>query len=137
MKPSEIENFILKWVETLNVETFIYDVDLVLATVEKLENNYGITCIKHIAGEDAYSTWVNLNDGNGEYNLSIPFNEFLSREAKQLTKYELPSGKLRIDHPNTKTGSKDMSDTVANCIWWLANNDTHIVRAPVVRSIIR
>lgn len=131
VKPSEIEEFILQWVSELNVETFIYDVDLILATVEKLERDYGINCIKHIAGEEAYSIWVNLNAGLGEYELSIPYNEHLRRECKQLTKYELPSGKLRIDHPKTKMGSKDTADCVSNIIWYLSSNDTANVRLPV------
>ena len=131
VKPSEVEEFILQWVSELNVETFIYDVDLILSTVEKLERDYGINCIKHIAGEDSYSLWVNLNAGLGDYNLIVPYNEHLYRECKHLTKSELPSGKIRIDHPKTKTGSKDVSDTVSNCIWYLGSNDMANVRLPV------
>jgi hypothetical protein len=132
IKPSDIENYILEWITPLNVETFIFDIDAVLPTVEKLERDYGINCIKHIAGEETYGMWVNLNDGLGDFKLSVPHNEYLRRECKQLTKRELPSGKIRIDHPNTKTGSKDMSDCVSHVIWYLASQDNQHMYNPVI-----
>ena len=76
--------------------------------------------------------WVNLNDGLGDFKLSVPHNEYLRRECKQLTKRELPSGKIRIDHPNTKTGSKDMSDCVSHVIWYLASQDNQHMYNPVI-----
>jgi intein/homing endonuclease len=131
LKPSEIEDYILRWVPELNVSTFIYDVDLILPTVEKLENN-GVRCIKHTANIDTYTNWVTFNDNRGNYKLSVPYNEHLKRECQQLTKEELPSGKLRVDHPQTKTGSKDIADCVANVIWHLSTQESGIIRLPVV-----
>lgn len=138
VKPSEVEDFILEWIPKISVETFIYDVDLVLSTVEKLERDYGVTCIKHLANEETYSKWVNLNDGLGDYNLSIPYNEHLRRECKHLTKFELPSGKLRIDHPKSKDASKDLADAVSNVVWWLSLENTQRHNKPIAPvSILR
>ena len=114
-----MENFIFKWFSEVSIEAFIYDTDLILSTVEKLETQYGLPCIKQIAGEEAYGKWVSMNDGGGELGLDITYNEFLRREANQLIKIQLPS-KVRIDHP--ANGSKDSSDAVAQCIWYLSNN---------------
>jgi len=130
INPSDIENYIFEWIPKLNVDTFLYDTDLILPTVEKLENEWGINCVKHIAGEDAYSTWVNLNDDVGEYTLDIVYDEYLEREANQLIKKELPSGKIKYDH--VYNSSKDVADCCANLIWYLANNKTSIITNPVI-----
>lgn len=130
IKPSDIEKFVLSWVEPLNIETFIYDVDLILGLVEILERDYGITCIKHRADEEAYGRWVSANDGLSDFNLHLVYNESLQREAKQLMKSKTQGrGQLKIDHPFM--GAKDCSDTVANCIWYLANRDSTITWKPV------
>lgn len=135
VKPSEVEEFILKWISELNVYTFIYDVDLILSTVEKLEHEYGIECIKHIANAESYGMWASLNSGIGEYKLSIPYDEYLKRECQQLTKAELPSGKVRIDHPNTKSGSKDLADCVSHVIWYLSTQESGAIWKPVAPTL--
>lgn len=130
VRPSDIENFIFDWIGPLNVETFVFDVDLILSTVEKLEDN-GINCIKHLADSEAYSKWVNLNSGIGELGLTVTYDEHLKRECDQLYKKALPSGKMRVDHPENNNGSKDIADCVANCIWYLSNNETGNTWRPV------
>lgn len=134
IKPSDIEKFVMYWMDNLNITTFIYDVDLVLSLVEKLEER-GVTCIKHQADNEAYGRWVDANSNTTPYNVHITYNEFAHHEARQLMKVKTPTGKIRIDHPYS--GSKDTVDTIANCIWHLASYEGGMIRTPVVRSIIR
>lgn len=128
IRPSDIENFVFEWIPRLNVDTFIYDVDLVLGIVEKLDD-IGFTTVKHHADGEAYSRWLNLNDYVGEIDLDIVYNENLHHEAKQLSKEQLPSGKVRIDHPYS--GSKDLADVVSNSIWYLCDYESDLVFKPV------
>ncbi len=130
IKPSDIENSMNDIFDTFNVTTMLYDIDTILFMVEKAENR-GIQTIKHIAGGEAYGLWWNLNEGKDpNFNLNIVYNEYLRREAEQLQKQKTAqTGKLRIDHPYK--GSKDMSDTVANLIWYLYYNEMANVRLPV------
>ena len=99
IKPSDMEREIEKWVNKLNVTTLLYDCDLVLNIIEKAQDQWGINTVKNIVGEKEYGIWLNLNDNVGELDLDIVYNEFAAREVEQLVKIQLPSGKIRVDHP--------------------------------------
>lgn len=131
IKPSDIENAMVDIFEQFNCTHMIYDIDSILFMVEKAEER-GIQTIKHIAGGDSYGLWWNLNEGKDQnYQLSVVYDEHLKREAEQLVKGKTANtGKLTIDHPYR--GSKDQSDTVANLIWFLYNNETGNVCNPVI-----
>jgi len=122
IKPSDMENEIERWVERLNVTTLLFDADIILNIVEKAQDQWGITTIKNIVGEKEYGMWLSLNDGIGEYNLDITYDEYAKREAEQLVKSQLPSGKIRVDHPFS--GSKDVADSICQTIYFLSQNNT-------------
>lgn len=129
IKPSDMENEISSWVERLNVTTLCYDCDLVLNIVEKAEDEWGITTVKNVVGEKEYGMWLSLNDGIGEFDLDITYNEYAKREVDQLVKLQLPSGKIRVDHPYG--GSKDTCDSICQTIYYLSQNNIGKVWSPI------
>jgi len=129
IKPSDIRNYILEWINKLHVQAFIFDTDMYLETLEEVKN-HGIELVKHVAGIDAYSQWLELNDGIGPYQLDVVHDELLLREARQLVKKQTATGKIKPDHP--WNGSKDVSDCVANCIWYLTSHETGATYKPVI-----
>jgi len=125
--PSDIEKGIEEWVRKLNVTALIYDVDTMMNIIERADREWGVETIKHIANSEVYGVWMNLNDNVGEFDLDVVYNEHLKRETDQLVKLQKANG-LKIDH--TAYSSKDLADTVAHCIWYLANNEGGTVYTP-------
>jgi hypothetical protein len=72
----------------------------------------GIQVVKHIVYKEDYDRVKGmLKDGS----LTVVYNEILERELLSL---KVVNDK-KVDHP--LQGSKDMADTVANCVWCLTN----------------
>lgn len=125
--PSDIEAGIEKAIHDLNVTTLIYDTDTMMQVIEKCDNQWGVETLKHIADSEVYGTWMSLNDDVGEFNLDVVYNEHLKREAEQLIKVQKARG-IKVDH--TAYSSKDLADTTAHCIWYLANNEGGSIYTP-------
>ena len=130
IKPSDMEKEIERWVDRLNVTTLLFDADIILNIIEKAQDQWGIETIKNVVGEKEYGAWLSMNDGIGEYTLDITYDEHAKREAEQLIKSQLPSGKIRVDHPFS--GSKDVADAICQTIYYLSQNNTGMVVSPVI-----
>ena len=105
-------NFNVRWLVT---DTWMYP-NLTQKAAKK-----GIQVIKHIVYKEDYDRVKGmLKDGS----LTIVHNDILKREFLGL---KVINDK-KVDHPIQ--GSKDMADTVANCVWCLTSADAQEVRKP-------
>ena len=130
IKPSDMEHEIESWVERLNVTTLLFDADIILNIIEKAQDQWGIETVKNVVGEKEYGAWLSMNDGIGEYTLDVTYDEHAKREVEQLVKSQLPSGKIRVDHPFS--GSKDVADAICQTIYFLSQNNMGRVVSPVI-----
>ncbi len=128
IKPSDIRNFIIPAMECLNVNTLVYDVDLMPELVEHVSDNLGKTTIKHIVTKEDYDRWRELQEEGSPTKLRVVYDEFLEKECNQLIVQTTQTGKRKTTH--TKYSSDDVSDTVANCIWYLQAYKPEITFVP-------
>jgi len=119
IKPSDIRNFVVPAINHLNVDTFLYDTDLAPELVEYIDDEMGVDVIKHIVLKEDYDRWRELQDAD---EVSVVYDEYLENEANQLIVQITDSGRRKTNH--TAYSSKDVSDTVANCIWYLKSDET-------------
>lgn len=117
IRPSDIRNFIVPAIKALNVDAFIYDTDLTPELVEYIDDELGAEVIKHIVTKEDYDRWRELQDGGFETSLRVVYDDFLETECNQLIVQVTDTGRRKTNH--TQYSSKDVADTVANCIWYL------------------
>lgn len=120
IKPSDIRRFIERKIPELNVTGFVHDVYMYPEILESVKYKFGIQPVLHQVSNADYNRWRELQDKVGElrnYELQVVYDSDLQREANRLITKRLDSGKVRTDH--TWRESKDVSDTVANCIWYM------------------
>jgi len=105
-------NFNVRWLVT---DTWMYP-NLTQKAAKK-----GIQVLKHIVYKEDYDRVKGmLKDGS----LQIVHNDILKREFLGL---KVINDK-KVDHPTQ--GSKDMADTVANCVWCLTSAEQMAIRKP-------
>jgi len=120
IKPSDVEQFIYSKIPKLNVNNFIYDVWMFPNIIEDLVTKFGIWATKHIVNKEDYDRWRGMQTNPGDMTVSIVHDDDLKREVEQLQITRTTGGKPKVDHPFN--GSRDMSDCVANVIWYLSTN---------------
>ncbi|MCK9577249.1 MAG: hypothetical protein M0R51_15195 [Clostridia bacterium] len=123
--PSDVESYIYTAIPRLNVNYFVYDTWMFPNLIEDVSNKFGITAEKHIVRKEDYDRWRALQENPGEMTLSVVYNEDLKFEANSLIVKSTASQLPKTDHPFT--GSKDMSDCVANCIWYLTTYEMPVL----------
>jgi len=116
--PSDIKNFIIQAVKSLNVVAFIHDIYMYPEILEAIQYEIGLDPIMHQVGKEDYDRWRELQEKMHPIDLEVVYNEDLKIECEQLFVKQTPGGKPKVEHPKRR-GSKDVSDTVANCIWYL------------------
>lgn len=121
--PSEVKAFIDEAIPRLNVNHFVFDAWIFPDLVEHVQVKYGIVAEKHVVDKETYDLWRGLHRGDGEIPLSVVEDDDLRREAENLI--AIKASKPRVDHPFG--GSKDVSDCVANVIWYLKTQDTSMM----------
>lgn len=134
--PSDIKNFIISAMQVLNVYAFVYDVHMYPEILQSVEYDLGLEPIKHIVLKEDYDRWRELQDDLSVTKLRVVYDSNLEAECNDLIIKAMPGGKARTDH--TFSGSKDSSDTVANCIWFLMdeNSDAYETMTPIGCSAI-
>lgn len=129
IRPSDIRNFIIPAIEALNVDTFLYDTDLTPELVEYINDELGVEVIKHIVTKEDYDRWRELQDGGFDTGLRVVYDDFLESECNQLIVQVTDTGKRRTNH--TSYSTKDIADTVANCIWYLQGYEPEYKFSPL------
>lgn len=112
--PSEIKGYLNRVLPTLNVKVFLHDTWMYSDIIEEILHK-GIRTEQHIVSYDDYSRWLDLESNE---KLNVVYDDVLRLECDKLIVF--PGAKPKIDHPST--GSKDMADSVANCIQYIYNN---------------
>ena len=116
LMPSYIWEKISHYIRYLNINYMIFDTWMAPEVIEKAMKEFGIEPIKHIVKKDTYDLWRGLQEQPNK--LQVVYDEELERECLGLRVKETSSLSPKVDHPFN--GSKDISDAVANCIWFLA-----------------
>jgi hypothetical protein len=119
--PSDIRNFIVGAINSLNVSTFIYDVFITPELNEYIERELGLELVQHIVKKPDYDRWRELQEGHSYYKLDVVYDDYLEEECNQLVVTSTQGGKPKTDH--TAYSSKDIADCVANVIWYLGSED--------------
>jgi hypothetical protein len=119
IKPSDIEKFIYPKISQLNIGAFVYDTWMFQNLIEDVEVKFGIIPEKHIVKKEDYDKWRGLQENRGEYGLNVVYHPVVEKECNELVikQTNIPS----VDHKFG--GSKDCSDAVANCIWYLSREE--------------
>ena len=110
--PKDVRDFCEEAIVRLNVDTFLFDTWMFLEMMDDFHSDYGVKLIRHTVVKKDYDTWRELQPGD---QLDVVEDEILRMEVERLiVKGE---GKAaNVDH--TPTNSKDVSDAVANLIWF-------------------
>ncbi len=119
--PSDIRAFIGNTMKNLNIYAFLYDIHMYPEILETVEYEYGVEPLKHIVIKEDYDRWRELQEGLSSTKLRVVYNDDLQAEAEQLYIKIMQGGNAKVEHP--WSGAKDISDTVANCIWYLESDD--------------
>ncbi|MFA5306085.1 MAG: hypothetical protein WC365_01410 [Candidatus Babeliales bacterium] len=112
--PSEIKAYLNRVLPTLNVKVFLHDTWMYSDIIEEIIHK-GIKTEQHIVNYDDYSTWLDL-ESSGK--VTVVYDDVLRLECDKLI--VTPGQKPKIDHPSA--GSKDMADSVANCMRYINEN---------------
>lgn len=115
ISPSMIRSYIDLAIRKLNVNAFVFDAWIFPDLVEYVDQKFGIIATKHIVRKEDYDLWRSLQEND---EVTVVYDMDLKREAERLL--VINDKNPRVDHD--MTGSKDMSDCVANCIWYLMNH---------------
>lgn len=126
ISPTDIRNFIDKYIPKLNVNEFIFDAWMYPELIEHVDEKFGIPATKHIVRKEDYDRWREFQSNDM---IDVVHDDHLENEANNLIVIDSGS-KPKIDHPFG--GSKDMADCVANCLWFLSENDIGIQPADIV-----
>lgn len=129
IRPSELSDFIFKAIDRLNVGALVYDTWMFPELIEKVGEQKGIECVKHIVLKEDYDRWRELQNSPDDY-LSVVYDDDLKIEANDLVIVNTGSSKPKTDH--RFGGSKDMADCVANCIWYLETYQPASTLSPTV-----
>ena len=122
INPIEVREFIDKKIKELNIHTVVFDVWMFPELYHHLECDLGMNMVKHIVLKEDYDRWRELQtDGLTR----VLYDEFLKLETEAL----VIKNEKKVDH--TTTSSKDVSDCVANCMWYLTE-DTGIGDVPPI-----
>ena len=127
--PSDIRTFIVGAINALNIDTFVYDTFITPELNEYVERELNVELIEHIVKKPDYDRWRELQEGNNNIKLDIVYNDFLEEECNQLVVTSTPTGKPKTDH--TSYSTKDVADTVANCIWYLTSYEPEYSYTPL------
>ncbi len=122
ISPSLIKDFIVSRLTTHNIAALVFDTWMFPELIEDLEA-HGLLCIKHIVRKQDYDRWKEL-DATGA--VDVVYDETLKHETENL----YIASETKVEHP--LHSSKDVSDCVANVIWYLA---TQTLPTPNVLAI--
>ena len=114
LKPSELKDVITGLHNMFGFNEMVIDQNRYPEITEELENR-GVDVIIHNAD---YSTHRFLKSRILGGIAQIPHDDVLFKELTQLKDIR----GIRVDHPDTRTGSKDLADAVANLGWLLIDS---------------
>lgn len=115
IQASKVREVVSTIIKNFNVNSFVFDAWLFPDLIEYVTYELGIETIKHVVDKEDYDRikeYIDLGK------VEITYNDLLEYEANRLQYVQLAT-KVRVDHP--KNGSKDVSDCVANCLWYLSS----------------
>ncbi|MFA5760475.1 MAG: hypothetical protein WC877_01780 [Dehalococcoidales bacterium] len=122
IKPSDIRNFITSVIKNIKTTTLVYDVfNQSPELIDYIEHTLHIEAIEHIVSKEDYDRWRGMQEGTFDTNLQLVHDEQLIQECNELIVKQTGGGKVKVDHIHS--GGKDSADTVANCIWYLEDDD--------------
>jgi hypothetical protein len=84
----------------------------------------------HQVKKEDYDRWREMQEPSSPTRLNIVYNEHLRRECEALLIKDATTAAPKIAHP--WNGSKDTADCVANCIWFLTNDELDLDISTVV-----
>ncbi len=113
LSASEIKHKLVHIIKKTKSYVLLFDIYMFPEILEYAEKNLGMEVIQHIVTKDDYDR---VREGMESGFLDITFNEYLKFELENLEIKKL-SRLYRVDHP--PGGSKDMSDCVANVVYYL------------------
>lgn len=117
--PSDVWEFIHEAIPRCNVSGFVFDAWMFPEIIERVKTHHGIVAEKHIVLKEDYDRWRSYQDYKAKNPLQLCWEPELKDEADQLIVSESKTGKPTVNHQWNK--SKDMSDCVANILWYLTN----------------
>lgn len=100
--PSDIKNFILKAVRSLNVVAFVHDIYMYPEILEAIQYEIGLDPIMHQVAKEDYDRWRELQEKLHPIDLQVVFDEDLKEECEQLFITQTPGGKPKVDHPKRR-----------------------------------
>ena len=122
INPTEIREFIDEKIPELNIHSVVFDVWLFPELLHHLETEVGTNVEKHIVLKEDYDRWRELQtDGL----CKVLHDDFLKLEAESL----VIKNEKKVDH--TTTSTKDVSDCVANVMWYLTANNALSTVPPI------
>jgi len=117
LRANDVKRFISQISKTISIDTFIYDTWMFIDLIDWAEDE-GFIVEKHIVNRQDYELLKELMLSG---NAIVVYDETLEYELENL---EIVNEK-KIDHP--KGGSKDVSDAVANCVRYVAENSSQFI----------
>lgn len=118
IRPSEIRAYLDYVIPRINANVFIFDTWMYPEIIEHVIDTYGMEFIKHIVGKEDYDRWKEQQSDDYPNPVRVVYDEHLKYEVENLL---VVNGRTpRVDHPFG--GSKDVSDCVANVIWYLSTS---------------
>ena len=120
LRESEVIDFLSIAIPKLNINTFIFDAWMFPGIVEYVDDKIGLEIIKHVVSKtEGYDKWANLQESYGE-SLEIVHHDIMKEEAERLQIVKR-GNTHNVNHPSN--GTKDISDCVANIIWYYTSDD--------------
>lgn len=116
LRPSEIRDFLDRIIPALGINILIHDTWMFPELIEYVQTKYGVMTVKHIVRKEDYDRWREMQSSG---TVKVVHEEELKKEAERLI--VVNEKNPRTDHPFG--GSKDMSDCVANVIWYLTTQE--------------
>ncbi|TRZ80785.1 hypothetical protein D4R86_03790 [bacterium] len=115
--PSDVLKFIREAIPRCNVSSFVFDAWMFPEIIEQVHKKHGIVAVKHIVGKEDYDRWRSYQSPQAEYPMQVCWDDELKEEADMLVVSESKAGRPTVNHLWDK--HKDMSDCVANALWYL------------------
>jgi hypothetical protein len=125
ISPKEVEGFIYDKIPKLNINYFVFDTWMFPNIIENIRLQFGIEPEKHVVSKEDYDRWRGLQNTPGDYRLHVVQDDELEKEVNDLIIKSGESIKPKVDHQ--VSGSKDMADCVANCIWYLTDREMEVL----------
>ena len=130
IRPSDVSNFILDAIPRLGINAFIHDIYMYPELLQRVRDDCGFDPIMHQVKKEDYDRWREMQEPSSPTRLNIVYNEHLRRECEALLVKDATTAAPKIAHP--WNGSKDTADCVANCIWFLTNDELDLDFSTVV-----